>query len=155
MGTNESHPCAHCGKVANLVCAGCKEARYCSNQCQKESWGSHKTPCSAARARKAIYRAGDLAKAVSQIFNRATYRTNIKEMKKFGNLRIIYLERELKDSECALGPFPSALFPDKQDADAILEFQNCDAVLNNLHAFLKCLFKGQLRGSTSNETLNS
>ena len=162
MGTYESHACSHCGEAAKMICLGCKgmpdglkgqmEVRYCGTECQEEDWASHKTSCSAARARKAIYRAGDLAKAVSQIFTRATYRTNIQGMKKFGDLRIVYLQRMVKGSECALGPFPSALFPNKQDADAILELHSCEAVLNNLHPFLKRLLTGQLHASTVNET---
>ena len=163
METHESHACSHCGKAAKMICVGCKgmpdgsqgqmEVRYCGAECQKEDWTSHKTLCSAARARKAIYRAGELAKAVSHIFTRTKYKMIIKEVKKLGNFWVIYPPSEYKGSKCALHPFPSALFPDKQDADAILEFQSCNAVLDHLHGFLKDLLTGQLHLFTLNETL--
>ena len=79
-----------------MVCVGCKgtpdgsqgqmEVRYCGTECQKENWTSHKTLCSAARARKAVYRAGELAKAVSHVFNRTKYKMIIKEVKKFSDV---------------------------------------------------------------------
>ena len=163
VGKHDSHACSHCGNPAKMICVGCKgmpdgsqgqmEVRYCGTKCQKEDWTSHKTLCSAARARKAIYRAGELAKVVSHLFTRTKYKMVIKEVKKFGNVWIIYPPSEYKGSKCALHPFPSALFANKQDADAILEFQSCNAVLDHLHGFLKDLLTGQLHLFTVNETL--
>ena len=162
VGKPEEHACSHCRKAAKMICVGCKglpdgsqgqmEVRYCGTECQKEDWASHKTSCSAARARKAIYRAGELAKAVSHIFTRTKYKMLIKEVKKFSNIWIIYPPSEYNGSKCALHPFPSALFSNKQDADAILEFQGCNAVLDHLHGFLEHLLTGQLHLFTVNET---
>ena len=48
-----SHHCNGCGKPEHnqsfLQCKQCKSVRYCSYQCQKKSWNSHKALC------KAIY----------------------------------------------------------------------------------------------------
>ncbi len=163
MGKAESHTCSHCRKAAKMICAGCKglpdgsqgqlEVHYCGTKCQKEDWASHKTLCRAAGARKAIYRAGGLAKAVSHVFTRTKYKMVIKEVKKFGTVWIICPPSEYKSSKCVLHPFPSDLFANKQDADAILEFQSCNAVLDHLHGFLEQLLTGQLHLFTVNKTL--
>ncbi|CAE8657969.1 unnamed protein product, partial [Polarella glacialis] len=41
--------CAQCGyasEQALLVCGGCRAASYCSRDCQKAAWKSHKASCS-------------------------------------------------------------------------------------------------------------
>ena len=76
----------------------------------------------------------------------------IKEVKKMGNFWVIIPPTEYKGSKCALHPFPSALFPKEQDANAILEFQSCNSVLDHLHGFLKDLLSGQLHLFTLSET---
>ena len=40
--------CLLCDKEGSLRCAGCKEARYCSNDCQKVDWSTHKLLCKSA-----------------------------------------------------------------------------------------------------------
>lgn len=46
--------CAGCGKEeredgrALLVCARCKEEKYCSTECQKKCWKTHKKACQSA-----------------------------------------------------------------------------------------------------------
>ena len=152
VGKHESPGCSHCGKAAKMICLGCKglpdgsqgqtKVHYCGTECQKNDWASHKTLCNAARARKAIYRAADLAKAVSQLFLRIKYKMVIEEVKRYDNVWIICPPSEYKGGKCVLHPFPSALFSNKQDADAILEFQSCIAVLDHLHTFLKHLLIG-------------
>lgn len=37
--------CARCGKPADLRCARCKKTYYCSKECQKADWPSHKRSC--------------------------------------------------------------------------------------------------------------
>ncbi|NWB99482.1 zinc finger MYND domain-containing protein [Pseudomonas gingeri] len=39
------HSCAHCGKPTNLCCSRCKAVYYCSKECQKARWKSHKPSC--------------------------------------------------------------------------------------------------------------
>jgi hypothetical protein len=40
--------CLLCNREGSLRCAGCKEARYCSNDCQKVDWRTHKLLCKSA-----------------------------------------------------------------------------------------------------------
>ena len=152
-GKHESRGCSHCGKAAKMVCKGCRglpdgsegqmEVHYCAIECQKKDWASHKASCSAARDRKAIYRAAKVAKAVSHVFLRVKYNMIIQEVKKFDHTWILCPPSEYKGGKCALQPFPTALFPDKEDADAVLEFQACNGILDHLHGFLEQLLTGQ------------
>ena len=45
VGTEAGGALVHCGKVGMRVCAACKIARYCSEQCQKQHWHIHKHVC--------------------------------------------------------------------------------------------------------------
>jgi hypothetical protein len=38
-------PASGCGKAASKVCSRCKTAAYCSSECQKSQWKSHKREC--------------------------------------------------------------------------------------------------------------
>ncbi|KAG0266579.1 hypothetical protein BG011_001768 [Mortierella polycephala] len=40
-----SNVCNKCQKKATLRCAKCKQAFYCSRECQVDNWTDHKAPC--------------------------------------------------------------------------------------------------------------
>ena len=40
-----SKPCLLCNKLCDNICLRCKEAYYCSRDCQKEHWQVHKKNC--------------------------------------------------------------------------------------------------------------
>jgi len=40
--------CARCGIPADLKCSGCREARYCSAECQEVHWDTHQEECRVA-----------------------------------------------------------------------------------------------------------
>lgn len=44
-----TNTCASCGKPASLRCARCKKVHYCSKECQKADWPSHKRVCVASK----------------------------------------------------------------------------------------------------------
>ena len=37
--------CTLCGKLARMLCSGCKNVFYCDRDCQKKHWSSHKNDC--------------------------------------------------------------------------------------------------------------
>lgn len=47
----ESPRCAHCAKQdCSKLCSRCKKVFYCSQECQKSHWATHKSSCSVALA---------------------------------------------------------------------------------------------------------
>ena len=47
----ESKSCDVCASPYTFVCSRCKDARYCSKDCQKGAWGHHKIECRTPEAR--------------------------------------------------------------------------------------------------------
>ncbi|KID74370.1 Ubiquitin carboxyl-terminal hydrolase 19 [Metarhizium brunneum] len=45
--TKDSSLCTVCDKHDARLCGRCKSVRYCSAECQKEDWPTHKLPCKA------------------------------------------------------------------------------------------------------------
>lgn len=45
MISESGNPCASCGKPAKQFCSSCKSVFYCSKDCQKKGWKSHKPNC--------------------------------------------------------------------------------------------------------------
>lgn len=58
--------CTVCQEEADLTCAGCKNTpdhentSYCSPECQKADWKNHMPQCKFSKAKKGLFRAGDL-----------------------------------------------------------------------------------------------
>jgi hypothetical protein len=52
-GERKEGDCANCGRTPTAeqsfsTCARCKKAKYCSQECQKVDWKTHKKSCKAA-----------------------------------------------------------------------------------------------------------
>ena len=51
MTTKQNNYCAICSKVVEKTryCSNCREAVYCSKDCQVKDWAEHKTTCNNMR----------------------------------------------------------------------------------------------------------
>ena len=78
------HPCTACEKDGNLACQGCLQSPpylddipsstwYCSAQCQKADWPSHKQRCKNLQNRKALHRAAHLIQELYNIVRTKSY----------------------------------------------------------------------------------
>ena len=50
--------CKACGKIddRNMKCRGCEVVHYCSAECQKKDWKTHKVQCKSIKAKVAAYK---------------------------------------------------------------------------------------------------
>lgn len=155
---SETHSCSVCSAVANLVCKACKGAPdgsegvlgvyYCGSTCQKVGWGEHKTFCKAAKERRAVYRAGEIARQLHYTFNRNSWMWPIARAEKTDDTWWVN-DGEPTTSKSAVIPFPSAMFPDIKDQRAMLSFNSCNGAVAFLHQLLNDMLKGQSFPHTS------
>ncbi|KAL8975961.1 MAG: hypothetical protein Q9205_007944, partial [Flavoplaca limonia] len=119
--------CSVCGKDAISVCKACKRTPdgaggvtgvyYCSAACQKQDWPSHKIKCKAAKDRRILYRAGDIAQRLFIVFCQASWCSDF------------------------LLDFPVQLFPNVHDQEAILTQGACRAAMYKSETLIKNLLK--------------
>ena len=94
--TSAEASCAVCGVLANKTCQGCLDGIdaegataprtvYCSVDCQKKHWDSHKTVCKQLKVRKELYRAGDLIKKVYYTFRAHAFEVPLRKIEKMGD----------------------------------------------------------------------
>src|SRR4051794_15273225 len=61
---------ANCKKTGKHLCSGCGEEIYCSKECQKEHWPSHKLACkSAVKPEAAVFLKSFDALSIKQLKN--------------------------------------------------------------------------------------
>lgn len=76
--------CTNCGADASFRCTGCLDAPeyrdgddvgvfYCSHECQKSNWPSHKKSCNNMRRRKSLLRAVKLLKTTLLSYREVNY----------------------------------------------------------------------------------
>lgn len=127
---SDTHKCSVCSKDANLICKACKgtpdgvgglvAVYYCGATCQKDGWKAHKPLCNAAKDRRALYRAGDIARHLYQILHKNTWMWPIEKIEKTGKEWLI-IDGEYPGKSVVL-PFPSTMFPNAKDQEAILSY---------------------------------
>lgn len=141
--------CANCSKPATDCCSACKDAPtvdegvpaanvyYCSRACQVANFKDHRTTCRILRARKELYRAGDLLKEMFHKLREAVFDLSIVEVIRDTNGPSEKPHLWLREGHYAdiftpfdaLVPFPTDLFNNKAERDAVLSLNACsDAV---------------------------
>lgn len=144
--------CALCGKHASAICKGCKgmpdgagayvDICYCGPACRKDHWAKHKYDCKAAQTRKTLYRAGELAKAMFHMMRKAKWKMPIRQLEKVDKTWIVHLHTK-SPGKSRLIPFQSALFPEKQDEEAILSWRNCNGAIDLIYDLVNLLINSQ------------
>ena len=159
---SDTHPahdidkCCNCGKVATLVCNGCKDlpaapgnsrmvTRYCTKLCQEEHWTIHKKDCKAAKNRRLIYRVASLTKALFYIHNEITFAWGyFRKIDRYGTIRAIHLHEEKSNGRKALlVPFSTVtdLVSDKNEQEAYLSYRGSYEAMAKFGLFLVARLK--------------
>lgn len=157
QGSRENGDCCRCGISAHAICKGCKYhptgydyeqilTRYCSTTCQREDWKVHKTFCKAAQARRLLYRAADLIKALFYIHHETTFTwAYFKRIEKRGRYRVVFLDMKKQSSRnTLLVPFSTVtdLVPDRWEQEAFLAHLACNEVIAKFGPVLTDMLKG-------------
>lgn len=169
LPAHETGTCRNCGKIAPLICSGCKGlpaargngttvTRYCTKECQKEHWTIHKKDCKAAKTRQLLYRAANLTKALFYIHNEMTFMWGyFKKIECYGTIRAVYLDEEKsKKRKTLLVPFSTVtdLVSDKKEQEAYLSYLNCSGPVARFGPLLAARLKGIDRPTPKSQVLN-
>ena len=149
---NESKLCAKCNNTATKACSACRGAPnsegtlavttwYCSAECQTTDRAAHKDICKAREARKILYRAGSTAQAAFAKYREEMFDKSLKAVNRKGK-SIVLVDNYYK-TEDIIFPFPSALFPDSGEKQAVLMFMTCNDAYFVMHNSIKMLLKGK------------
>ena len=152
MVASQSGLCARCHKDTKKFCARCKwtsdnfpgvevtKTYYCHTACQKEDWINHRTVCKAIQERKSLYRIGLIVQNVFYKFRERVFDQLIVKVEREKD--VTYLYEGLYSS--TLVPFPSELFPDEQERNAVLVHLSCGDSVAYMHEILKTMLEGNL-----------
>ena len=132
--------CGACSRSLNAEGAEAKPTRYCSPNCQKKNWSSHKISCKESQARKVLYRAADTAQALFYVWREIVFDILIAKVEKKGKELVLY-EGVYGASDCFV-PFPDSLIPDENDKKAVLAYLACGDAYGYLDVVLKLMLGG-------------
>ena len=141
--------CSTCRSPASLRCPryveGLNEEEkpvttyYCNKKCQKASWASHKSICSARQARKQLFRAGHLVQAAFLEYRRKTFDMAIAKVEKRG--QDIHLWAGVRERGQMYMPFPEHLIPNRDDQQAVLVHLKSRIVVAHFYELMtSCLY---------------
>ena len=164
--SHESNDCRKCGKAASLVCSACRglptgdhdgkmNIRFCSADCQKESWKTHKIDCKAAKHRALLYRSASLSKSLFYIHQRTSFAWGyFDNIEKHGPVRVVHLQQPKSQTrKSMLVPFSTVtdLVSDPLEQEAFLTHLSCAGAIINSGPMLAGMIKGNalLCNSTS------
>ncbi|KAK2756820.1 autophagy protein 6 [Arachnomyces sp. PD_36] len=168
MATNTCGNCAVCGTSTTKLCSGCSGAPayepngsknqtfYCTAECQKSHWDTHKPHCRNLQARKKLLRAAQILQGMTfAIFRNATEMAfdtrSVKPVVKDGVVKVVLKERH-RVEDWPLGSFPET--PMDLDGD-IIKALMVSGTCMEAHAYLASWAKLLLSGicSTLDEVL--
>jgi hypothetical protein len=148
--------CATCGKAASTLCAGCTDTAsprpptaYCSKNCQKADWDSHKTHCQSIQSQKKLFRAGDLLRDAYLATRVETFDLSLSkvELAEDGKIHVFSNITGIVKP----GPFPSALAATDEIMQAVLSYAHGDSAIIN--SIVKHLIPQALKGESRLQAL--
>ena len=151
MALADDATCAAYGKAANTACTGCLEGvtasggsaktYYCSRQCQKIHWTTHKAACKLSNDRKQVFRAADLLQGLFYMLRKHTFDINLTAaIKQEAQLHIQEID---EPTDWPLCRFPEELFASDNVAHAALAWNTCECAVGWLSKVVKEAFKGE------------
>lgn len=166
---SEHHECSVCHEHASLLCKACKGTPdgaggitgvyYCSAACQKHDWPSHKIQCKAAKDRRILYRAGEIAQRLFIVFCRASWCSVIDKWDIIqarymwvdigrcytGPVWRLYHGHRITNKKEALLGFPVDKFPLVHDQESVLTRESCREAMYTMEKLIGTLLKGKPR----------
>ena len=143
--------CSRCDKNATKHCPRCFEGIdragletktcYCSAECQKADWASHKKECRHLQDRKQLYRAGETIQSAWYAYRQRLFDILIEKIEKRGE--DIYIWEGQYKLEQILAAFPAELFSDLKDKQGILTFLACSDGMAYMHDMMKRAIEGE------------
>ena len=135
------HSCRGCGEPAALYCQRCKHSEinvngthevtwYCSKECQKNAWSSHKSQCSNIAPQNQLYRAAQFAQQVFFIFRKQAFDVPIQRIEFKGNDTHVYGGQSEGET---LFRFPAGIVTTREDEEAILSYRASNMPLSIMH----------------------
>ena len=150
--TKTSGTCASCQVSTRNRCTGCLDAPlyddcvpkpsfYCSPACQK---AQHKSVCRALQARKQLFRAAQLLRAITYQIRLHASPLRFKSVRLEGSDVILEQDNIFYDGqERQLQRFPVCLEDNRSLFEAVLVFGSCTEAMMYLHGFAKELLIGE------------
>lgn len=139
------HSCSACGKDAQLLCQACQPIEiitdshheatwYCSKDCQKNAWSSHKSYCRKVMHVNQLYRAAHFCQEVFYHYREQAFDFPIQRITIEGSRINVY---EADPEGRALFPFPEKLVKTREDKQALLSYRACESALGRMnHIFV-------------------
>lgn len=124
------------------------ETYYCSKECQKEHYENHKMVCRTLRARKSLFRAGDLLQKMFYNFRYTVFdKSIVKIIRKVNDGKRSYFLYEgnypdIVHPHNILVPFPDHLVQDMEEKNAVLCMMACTDAMAFFYRVVEYVLQG-------------
>jgi MYND finger len=168
IALGQAMPCSHCGKATTRVCDGCKgspdiqacyyceywedgldnkETFYCSTECQRCDWPTHRIRCKLLQSRKYIHRAASTLQEIFYVHREKVFDTEVDKIEeKDGKLYVHekkWKPKKIKNPYELIFPLPSSIFQKPEDKMAVLANNACTDAVAWMHDLVDYFLSGE------------